>query len=396
MNITLLADQDETAAAGATTVVRARGGLALVAAMVRGACRGVGSAVEWLFGVASLILGLGVISAIPVLQLLSFGYFLESSARVARAGRLRDGLIGARLAARVGGVVAGTWLALQPLWLARSFTDSADWIESGGRAARGMHAFLAVLGVLTVVHIVAAWARGGRLRHFLWPIGNYLWLARRPQRPAQFYVQSRDAFCAFVARLRLSRLFKVGLLGYLGTLAWLVPPGLLIASGGRYPFLGFIGAVLLALIVPFLPFLQVGCALEGNLRAMFDRKAIKERFVRAPWAFALALLVLLVASIPLYLLKIELIPREAAWLPCLVFVMFLAPARPLIGWAYARAGRRAQPRHWFFRIVGRFAIVPVSVLYVIVVLLAQYTSWSGTASLFEQHAFLLPVPFYDM
>jgi hypothetical protein len=183
-------------------------------------------------------------------------------------------------------------------------------------------------------------------------------------------------------------------LGYLGTLLWLLIPGLLLSSGGMFPLFGILGALLLALVVPFLPFVQVQFAVENRFRFMFDRKSIKDRFIRAPWAFAFALLVLLLASIPLYLLKIELIPREAAWLPCLVFVMFLAPARPLIGWAYARAGRRARPRHWLTRTIGRLAIIPVALLYVLVVFLSQYTSWAGSGSLFEQHAFLIPVPFY--
>ncbi len=189
-----------------------------------------------------------------------------------------------------------------------------------------------------------------------------------------------------------------------------------------------------------------------------------------------------------------MIPREAAWLPSLVFVIFLAPARLLTGWAYARSGRGELPRgcrlrlmsavegvsdiptdgknlivvadanpalhfrifdgrgkvavdtddlslpdqtrqieglrkqldafspdhdltrrekrriikqissivghtltrHWIFRVLGRMAIVVAAVLYVLVVFLAQYTSWGGASSLYEQHAFLLPVPFFNM
>jgi hypothetical protein len=105
---------------------------------------------------------------------------------------------------------------------------------------------------------------------------------------------------------------------------------------------------------------------------------------------------LLLAAIPLYLLKVEMIPREAAWLPSLVFVSFLAPARFLTGWAYARSGRRDRPSHWLFRLIGRIAIVLAAAFYVLVVFLAQYTSWGGAASLYDQHAFLLPVPFLQM
>ena len=89
--------------------------------VARSTCRGVASGSEWLFGVLSLLLGLSMLAALPVLQLLSLGYLLESSGRVARTGRLRDGLIGVRRAARVGGVVVGTWLALVPPWLVGSF-----------------------------------------------------------------------------------------------------------------------------------------------------------------------------------------------------------------------------------------------------------------------------------
>ena len=140
------------------------------------------------------------------------------------------------------------------------------------------------------------------------------------------------------------------------------------------------GALLLAVIVPFLPFLQVRLRRRGPglgpVLAAGRPRALPPR----PWAFAFALVVMLLAAIPLYLLKIEMIPREAAWLPSLVFVAFLAPARLLTGWAYARSGRRDRPRHWLFRALGRLAIVPAAALYVLVVFLSQYTSWGGSAA----------------
>ena len=92
----------------------------------------------------------------------------------------------------------------------------------------------------------------------------------------------------------------------------------------------------------------------------------------------------------------RLLEREAAWLPSLVFVIFLAPARILTGWAYSRALRRGTPRHWFLRLMGRVAIIPTALLYVLIVFLAQYTSWNGSVSLYEQHAFLVPVPFLNL
>jgi hypothetical protein len=100
--------------------------------------------------------------------------------------------------------------------------------------------------------------------------------------------------------------------------------------------------------------------------------------------------------VPLYLLKIEMIPRETAWLPSLVFIGFIYPARVLTGWAYGRSLRRDPPRHGFFRWTGRFAMLPIVAAYVLIVFLSQYTAWRGVWSLYEQHAFLIPVPFLGM
>jgi hypothetical protein len=358
--------------------------------------RGVGLASEWLFGLASLVVILSTLAAWPLVQLLTLGYLLESSARVARSGRLRDGFVGVRRAAHIGGTALGIWVALVPAWIVGQVATSAELIDPGSRVARNWRMALAIVTVATLLHIGVACARGGRLRYFLWPLGHPFWLVRR-LRQGSFYAEARDAVWSFVCELRLPHYFRLGLVGFLGTLAWLAVPAILVAAGGRQPLLGILGALLLALVVPLLPFLQVNYAVEGRVASLFSRRAIRQRFSRAPWAFAFALLVLLVAaSIPLYLLKIEMVPRDAAWLPSLVFVAFLAPARLLTGWAYARADRRQEPRHWLLRWMGRLAIIPAVLLYVLVVFLAQYTSWGGVAALYDQHAFLLPVPFLNM
>jgi hypothetical protein len=210
------------------------------------------------------------------------------------------------------------------------------------------------------------------------------------------YAESRDGFWEFVAVLHFPHYLRLGFFVFMGTMAWIVLPASLIAASGRYPALGFLGGFLLALVAPSIPFLQVSYAVEGRFRSLFSLRSVRERFRRAPWAFAFALLVLVVASVPLYLLKIEMIPREAAWLPSLVFVLFLAPAHLLVGWAYSRSDRRYRPRHWLVRAIGRLAIIPVTLFYVLIVVVAQYTSWGGIWSVYEQHAFLVPVPFLNM
>ena len=356
------------------------------------AWRAAGSAVEWVVGVGALVAGLAALAAVPVVQLVSLGYLLEASGRVARGGRLRDAAIGVRRAARVGRVVAGCLLWSLPARLVASLAASAAAIDPAGPTARGWRWGLGVLVALTLLHLAASCARGGRLCDFAWPLGSLIWLAQRARRGG-LYAEARDATCDFVAALRLPHYFRLGLLGFLGALAWLAVPTAFLASGERRPVLGLAGGLMLAVVAPGLPFLQVRLAAEGRFGAIFEVGAVRERFRRAPWAFAAAFLLTILAAAPLYLLKVERVPREVVGLVSVLFVVALFPARVACGWAYARGGRRADRRHWLGRGLGRLAMLAGAAAYVVVVSLARYTSWGGTGTLFEQHAFLIPVPF---
>ena len=142
----------------------------------------------------------------------------------------------------------------------------------------------------------------------------------------------------------------------------------------------------------YLPFLQTYFALNNQFSAMFKLKTVRHLFTRAPIAFFLALLITLLFALPLYFLKIELPPREVAWLPRLLFVVFIFPARLLTGWAVSRAEKHPQPRHGIIRWLCRFAILPVAFFYVFFVYFTQYVSWYGSLSLLEQHPFMVPAP----
>jgi hypothetical protein len=360
--------------------------------------RVLGSGLEYLFGTATLLIGLAVLAALPLLQFLSLGYLLEAGGRVARTGRLRDGFIGVRLAARLGGIVLSSWVLLLPVRLLASLVRSAQVIDPEGRAAEGWRWALLVLLGLTGLHIGAACARGGRLRYFLWPF-NVFWLMGRLRRGG-YYTEARDAVWDTAVSLRLPYYFWLGLRGFVGALTWLALPITLLALGQSHkpgaPLLGLLGALLLGIVLLFLPFLQMRLAAATRLRAVFELRAVRADFRRAPWAFACAFVVTLLFALPLYLLKIEMVPREAAWLPSLVFIVFIYPARLLTGWALARARRRETPRHWFFRWTARLPLVPAAAFYVLIVFFTQYTSWNGVWSLYEQHAFLVPVPFFGM
>src|SRR5262249_23985745 len=143
-------------------------------------------------------------------------------------------------------------------------------------------------------------------------------------------------------------------------------------------------------------FVQTRFAAENRFKALFEVGGARQWFRKGPWVFVISLLLSLALALPLYLLKVEIIPRDAAWLPSLLFVTFALPSRFITGYACGRAARRERPRNWFSRQLARLAMLPIVGAYVGIVYFTQYTSWYGIGSLLEQHAFLLPVPFLGL
>ena len=277
-------------------------------------------------------------------------------------------MVGVRPASRVGTIVIGCWLGLLPARIVASLAASAAWIDPGGPIARAWRVEMVVVSTLTLTHLFASVARGGRLRHFAWPPGSLVWWTRRMRRGGgPWYASAREATCDFVLNLRLWHYFRLGGLGLVGSLVWLALPVTLLLVGRRVPALGFVGELSLGVVATLLPFLQLRFAPEGRFRAIFEARAVRERFRRAPWAFALAFLLLVAATTPLYLFKIEMMPRELTGLSSLLFVGLLLPARVACGWAYARGGRREARSHWIWRGSGRIALLPTTVLYFLVV-----------------------------
>ena len=361
----------------------------------RSALRALGAMVVWIiegiFGTASLVVGLSVVATIPGVQLLSLGYLLEVSGRVARERSLSAGFVGVRQAARWGRIAVGILLLLIPLWIADTLRVSAQLIDPTSRALRGWDLTVTVLSALALFQIVAGCLRGGKIRHFLWPRPIQ---SLRLMLDPHLFTRMRVALGDALAELRLPYYFWLGLRGFLGAMVWLVVPISLLALASRLRpgpgvVAGLTGGALLTLVLLHLPFLQ------ARLAAMFELRALRARFVRAPLAFFAALCCTLVLALPLYLLKIEIVPREAAWLPSLLFVTSMFPARLMAGWALARSARRATPRFWLFRFGSRMAMLPLAMAYVLVVYFTQYLSWHGVWSLYEQHAFLVPVPFLE-
>ncbi len=351
-----------------------------------------------LVGALTMIATLAVVSALPVLNLLSLGYFLEASGRIARSGRFRDGWIGLREFAVLGRCLVAIWLWILPLRLLHSFWVDAELIAPGGAAGRRLQ-FVLVLAILLVgFHLVWALLRGGRWSHFVWPapLRFLRWIGSGRDRRESFDLCGRLE--RIWSTLQIRHFFKLGALGFVGAAIWLAPPVFIMMAAAqvRETGIGAIGALLggllLGLVVLKVPLLQTRFAATGRFRAFFDLQSLREALRHAPLALWLALAVSLLFAIPLYLLKIELTPDEIAWLPNLFFVVLIFPGRILLGWCHFRAERQQQPRHWASRWLARLALVPVAAIYVFIVWLTQYLTWHGTLGLLEQHAFLVPAP----
>ncbi len=357
--------------------------------------RFIAKAFDGLFGILALILALAVISAVPILNLLSLGYLLEASRRVAVSGKIRSGFVGIGKATVLGKIILCTWLWSIPIRLVHTYWQDAELIKAGSKASQNLKGFLIFLIIAVTLHLIWACIRGGKLRHFFWPapVRFIRWLGETGE-----FARIWNKIFSFAQSLRLSYYLNLGFKGFAGAAIWLVIPVLILMAASVIPNVGLsaitslLGAILLGIVVLYLPFLQTHFAVSGNFREFFSIKSTRQSFRRAPLAFWMALFITLLFAIPLYLLKIELTPNEVAWLPNLVFVLFIFPARILVGWAVGRSMKREQPRIWVSRWISRLAAIPVVAAYVFVVWLTQYLSWHGSYGLLEQHAFLVPAP----
>ena len=362
---------------------------------IRWIWRSVCAVVHWLFGLLSLIILLSIAATLPVIQFLSLGYLLESSARVIRSGRIRDGFVGINLAARIGSVGAGAMLCILPVRAFSSLWNSSYLLNGNVGQTQGLRFIVFVSALLAITHIAWATFRGGKFRHFLWP-APFAFFKR--VREGNLYDEASHRLLAFTQRLRIGHLFSLGWRGFLGASLYLFLPVSMMALAPNIdkevaPLFALVGGLALSIVLVYVPFAQSELALTHRFASQFNLREIRKQFKHAPIAHWFALLMTLTLAVPLYILKAELIPREAAWLPSLVFVAFMFPARLAVGWAVGRAKRREEPRYWISRWLAWFGLAPIALIYAAIVYGTQFTSWYGSPSLYEQHAFLLPVPF---
>ncbi len=145
---------------------------------------------------------------------------------------------------------------------------------------------------------------------------------------------------------------------------------------------------MMAVLLQYLPFLQMRYAKTKKFRSFFDLRSVRHGFKRAPWLHAISALLLVVFSIPLYLLRIEMPPSQLVWLLCVFFVLFNLPTKFMIAWAIRYADKREWNRAWYNRWPAWIVLIAGLPVYVFFLYIASLASWDGSAVMILQHAFL--------
>ena len=406
-----------------------------------------GKAYHWCCGLLGLVLCLAIAAVLPLLQFLVLGYFLEVSSRIARTGKIRSGFVGFEQAAKLAGILVGTWLMLWPITLLGTWYEAARLIDPDSETTLGYSRLYRTGTSLILAHILAAWFCGGKLRHFFWPLiapfALGIWVARKmansilfrplldttlgrvaPRlvndlcnaqpvsdwllpaiiwkylRSGKLFSGARDGVWNFLQELHLPHLFWLGIRCFAGTLIWLaVPVSTMVFSArsvdGVALLTGFLGIVSFALVATWLPLLQVHFAVENRFSALFELRAARETFRRAPLRHLLTVGATFIFSLPLFLLKIERIFPELLFLPAIVFILFMLPIRFISGWTYLHAQLATRRSSLWFRWPFWTLQLFLAFAFAGFVYLMRFVIWTGAAGLFDQHAFLVPSPFVE-
>jgi hypothetical protein len=356
----------------------------------------------FLWQTASLIALLSITATIPILQFASLGYMLEVAGRIARGERATNCFPGTAIAGRLLIILICVSVSWLPVLFIADMAYTAELVEQGSSIARRWRMAARVVSVLWIVWILWAIFRGGKFRHFLWPapIRGVKSVFR-----AKSWRDAEDGLWDFLTSLRVPRLLWLGLMASIGALVWLVLPSTLIAIGlivngnGVTALLGLMGAVSMIWVLLNLPFLQIQMAQEGRFWSVFELGSVRRGFRSVPWSFMVATWATFVLAVPLYLFRIELIPPELWWILSFFFVVLMFPAKLCTAWAmrrnhFARLRDPDRVLFWFWRYCAWAPQVAVVVVYLGALYIAKFTLWEGTASVYLQHAFLPPVPFF--
>ena len=361
--------------------------------------RKVGWSIRFAFELLSLVTLLAVMTALPIIQLIAFGYLLDVAGKLTRGSTVGQSVAWRNAAGRIGLAILAIVVFALPVQLLTHWATVAEVISPGTRSAHLLRIGALVLAFATLGHLSWAWLRGGSLKHYFWPQPRRLF--SQYWRPST-WLRGADGLVAIVRSLEMPRLFWLGLRGAAGTLIWLLPGAAIIAvtRNGKTGAAGLVGAiafVCLGTALLYLPMLQANFAADNKFRSLFAVRQIRKDFRCAPWAWLGAMiLTLVVLPIPLYLLKIEPPPKELIWLPTWFFIALMLPARVASGLAMRRARKVEESKTWWgflSRLTVRLLMPVVVGVYLLFVYLSQYVSWDGLQTWIQQHAVLVPVPF---
>ena len=350
-------------------------------------------------GIAFLIGLLAVLAAVPGLSLLALGFMLAAQAEVARTGRLRHAFPLLPVSTRTGTILLIVGVFLLPIWLT-SYLAAAHGViaQSSPTAPNSQRTALVVLQVLIFVHLAAAIGCGGTFGCFLRPIRNIRRLVRGVRDGSwQREVNLWSEWLMKVFR-PLEHLI-IAIKATVGAVVWLfVPTAMLALSTHPHEnpagpaIISFTGGILLIPVASWLPLLQVHQAVTGRFRDIFAVRIVRTIIKRVPFHWALATILLYAVAIPLYFTKIRLIDAGALWLLTPLFIVLIYPTRIMFGWVYARGQHRPAPAARLIRFPTALIMVPVLAAYAGILFFTPLISEAGHAAIFENHAFLLPIP----
>jgi hypothetical protein len=359
--------------------------------------RALGWLVTLTSGLASLAAILSVLAAIPIVNVGVLGYMLEGEGRVVRSGRLRDGVPLAAALPRLGALAFGTWAWLMVVRLVAGAAADAALVDPGGPIAATWRRAATVTAALVGIHLLLAWNAGGGLAAFVRPLRNLRRFVRG-LRAGTVWRDATDRITAVLALIRPRRLFSLGLRGLVGSAVWLVPATLVFSAfrDTQRPaalVVTLLGGLLLGTALVCVPILQACFAADDRLAVFREVSTVRRLFRRAPLALVAAVVALHALSLPLYLAKVVVPPRDALWLITPLFVVTIFPARLVVGWATGYALRRASDRPWPLRWVALAVLVPLMALDLLLLFFMPLIDALGRRALFDHHALLLPTPF---
>lgn len=355
-------------------------------------------------GLLMLTALLAFAATLPVINVLVLGYLMEVQGRVARTGKLRSAFYLIPAAHRLGVIVLTVSLFLWPISFLGSVTRDSWLLSLGGNTTWLLATLLALLCILTTVHLLLAIGCGGSLARFIRPVSNIRRL-RQWLRNGTYWDQAHLQILEFVAAFRFLHMIRLGLLALAATYVWLSLPALLFTSlddlTSRWQQLTLlVGSVSMTVMFLWMPMLLAHVAAEDRLAAIVELNTVRKLAGRLPFRWALASAILFACSIlpMLYeaLLKNRLPPHTVRWDLMLVFLVTIVPARLLTGWVYHRCVHCEPREHsWSWRAWqwGNGMLLCAGVgYYVYFLYLAQTGGELGKLVVWQFHAFLLPFP----